>query len=153
MAQCPFGHVPFGNQCYGLFDHPVKLSEAQTSCKEHNGHLVEIFDQKVNDFLTAQALKSGSPASFWTGGVATSLAGLQVGVWQHSKSPIKFNKFQEETNSSEIRGVTLTLHDEYYFWSSADPNEDLPYICQTDFKDIGCLQDEYGDNYLGNFHP
>ena len=150
MALCPFGHIPFGTHCYGLFDHPVQLSEAQESCQQHQGHLVEIFDQKVNDFLTAQALSSGSSAQFWTGGVVTSLAGLQVGVWEHSRSPIKFNKFEAETNSSSTLGVTLSLHDEYYYWSSAQADQVLPYICQAEFQDIGCLDEEYGDSYQGN---
>jgi hypothetical protein len=90
MAFCPTQNsVPFNDKCYEVItDQPKNFIEAQDHCHASGGHLAEITNQKVNNFLSDYALMHSALPEFWTGGVLTTVAGLQIGIWHDSKKAI-----------------------------------------------------------------
>ena len=149
LSQCAQGFVPFQDKCYGLVSEAKPFLEAQDYCSSQDGHLVEIQDQLENDFLSDLALKRNPSVSFWTGGIVTTIVGLELGVWHSSEIPIAFNKFLRKSQDTQAAGVTLDLHDGYYFWGSQSLNNSLPFICESDMIDIGCLDEPLGETYTG----
>ena len=58
--------------------------------------MVEINDQQENDFISQNLLlQNPTETHYWTGGLTTMLAGIQIGIWHASQNQITFNKFYE----------------------------------------------------------
>ena len=151
LSYCPVDYVPFQNQCFGFkTEIPLDFRAAQNDCKKNGGNLIEIDNQKKNDFISHYLLTNYPLNNFWTGGISTSLDNIQIGLWQSSQNPIGFNKFYGSVSDVKS-GVTLQLYKGYYWWSTKDFKASLPYICEIPFYDIGCLteDDPTGTTYNG----
>ena len=130
---------------------PDDFIMAGENCKKNGGSLVEINDQQENDFITQNLLlQNPTETHYWTGGLTTMLAGIQIGIWHASQNQITFNKFYESMPNVTETGVTLELNNEnYYTWTTKNLKTSLPYVCETPFKNIGCLTDPIGAQYNG----
>ena len=141
---CPSNYVPFKENCYKIVQQPLDFKDAQSYCKDDgNGHLVEIKSQLENEFVSNYALKEYPVVSFWTGGIiglTNSPADLTLDLWYSSRDPIEYRKFlDEQLRVTQLSGVALDLHNEYYFWKLEDLSLPLPFICQALQIDVGCL--------------
>ncbi len=152
LTLCPFGFVPFDNKCYGFRQEKLNFLQAQAFCQsQNNGHLAEIQSQVENNFLSEFASRRNYSRQFWTGGVLTSVAGLNLGLWHSSQKSIEFNKFiiNLDNENTQAAGVILDLYEGYYFWSASNLSTQLPFVCETDLMDVGCLEDPLGETYQG----
>ena len=152
LSSCPLGYIRFKNKCYKVIDEPKTFSQAQTFCQNNaSGHLAEIKNQLENNFLSDFIVKTYpyyQGESFWTGGVSSTIAGLQLNIWHASKDPIKFENFYNKNpHFQPSSGIAIYFHDDYYFWKYQDLYMALPFICQAPLKDIGCLEDSLDQSY------
>ena len=80
LSYCPVDYVPFQNQCFGFkTEIPLDFRAAQNDCKKNGGKLIEIDNQKKNDFISHYLLTYYPLNNFWTGGISTSLDNIQIG--------------------------------------------------------------------------
>merc|ERR1711976_106638 len=94
VSSCPSEYTRFKDKCFRIYNQSKAFVEAQSQCQSHvNGQLVEIKSQLENDFLSDYIIKkypNYQGESFWTGGVTTKVANLQLNIWHSSQETINF---------------------------------------------------------------
>ena len=153
-ALCPGNTEPFGNSCYKLESQLQSFLGAQDKCEQQGGYLLELDEQAENDFVT-EWLKTlpNAPSRLWTGGLKDSIAGKSFLVWHHSTNPVTFSTFSLSSDNllapeETLKGISLFYTRHYYFWNLRDMTEELPFVCEFDQVDVGCIS-ESGSDYNG----
>lgn len=154
-ALCPGRDEPFQDSCYTIYNEPKQdFAQAQETCQQNGGYLLQIDSQEENDFLYEWLRsKNVELAEFWTGGMINSVANRNFYTWFHTQSPIMFQNFIVHPNSvsdvgQESRGIAVRKDQQYMFWFSTNFANSMSFICESPQLDVGCIN-EHGANYNG----
>uniref|UniRef100_A0AC34RNL0 C-type lectin domain-containing protein n=1 Tax=Panagrolaimus sp. JU765 TaxID=591449 RepID=A0AC34RNL0_9BILA len=134
---CPSGAVKSetNNVCYTFSTKAATFVQAQVSCSEQGGNLVDVDSQKTNMFLIANTAKRNWE-NFWIGGNATQIYNddgvMKVWIWEGVRKLMDYNNWgpNEPVNKKGCAAVNATDGT----WFVEDCGAEKNYVCSIPMK-------------------
>ncbi|XP_062598775.1 perlucin-like protein [Saccostrea cucullata] len=123
---CEYGWTERSGHCYFCNQTRSNWNVAQATCQTHDAYLVEIGDQRENEWITEKFLQSLG-TSIWSGGRDDVTEG--VFVWQYSKSSLSFTNWIPGEPNNGVLANCLEIRKQGV-WSDAYSSDKLPFICE-----------------------
>ncbi|KAJ8674874.1 hypothetical protein QAD02_010660 [Eretmocerus hayati] len=177
FAHCREDETPYKGNCYHVAESSKGFNriEAHDHCNSRGSRLVDVINQKENDFLSELLVQTQPHVhSVMTSAVGFTMLNASVWIWENSNNTdFKFKKWwpgwtedKKATPSVGSRPLCMIMsrkfpcHNrpemscatDYYFWDVEDcatSNKGHYFICERPFDDIGCVYGN-GNQYSGN---
>ncbi|XP_062600822.1 neurocan core protein-like [Saccostrea cucullata] len=136
---CDKGWSEFENHCYYKYETSVTWQEAKEKCEKKNAYLVEVNEEKENDFLQktflqiieSSACSGDYTCPAWIG--ANDIDTEGEFIWSKSKENVRFfNWHPNEPNNGVFfnQDCAVLLHTGQ--WDDGTCSSKIPFICEKE---------------------
>jgi len=127
ITGCHNGWLVFEVYCYLFGSDAIRFVEAEHYCRQHGGHLVEIFSSLENSFVKDELKKLG-PKCTWAGMTDEFTEGAWR--WYTSQTPLNYSDWQPNQSVTDVQDCGVFWKDFGYKWADDFCSDDCTPLCK-----------------------